>query len=65
MHVHGSSDPLRMVGRSRSRWSLADHSTASSCYGNTGNEQPRCCTKYKNYGGALYFMRVALILPPP
>jgi hypothetical protein len=30
-----------------------------------GNEQPRCCTKYKTYGGALCSMGVAPILPPP
>jgi hypothetical protein len=29
-----------------------------------GNEQPHCCTKYKTYEGALYFMGVALVLPP-
>jgi hypothetical protein len=30
-----------------------------------GNEEPRCCTKYKTYGRALCFMSVALVLPPP
>jgi hypothetical protein len=29
------------------------------------NEQPRCCTKYKTYGGVICSMGVALVLPPP
>jgi hypothetical protein len=29
------------------------------------NEQPRCCTKHKTYGGALCSTGVALVLPPP
>jgi hypothetical protein len=28
-----------------------------------GNEQPRYCTKYKTFGGALCSMGVALVLP--
>jgi hypothetical protein len=30
-----------------------------------GNEQPRCCTKYKTYEGAICSKGVALVLPPP
>jgi hypothetical protein len=30
-----------------------------------GNEQPHCCTKHKTYGGDIYSMGVALVLPPP
>jgi hypothetical protein len=30
-----------------------------------GNEQPRCCTKYKTYVGALCSMGVALVLHAP
>jgi hypothetical protein len=29
------------------------------------NEQPRYCTKYKTYAGALCSMGMALVLPPP